>query len=51
MAKTKEVRLDVEAAKHKRLSEIAKRDGSSIAVVVRRAINMLLDRDQRKDEV
>lgn len=51
MAKTKEIRLDVEASKHRRLAELAKREGSSIAVMVRRAINLLLDKQATDGEV
>ena len=47
--KTKEIRLDVEVKTHKRLADIAKREGGSIAVMVRRAINLLLDQ-QAKEE-
>jgi len=36
--KTKEIRFTVPADVHKRLAAEAKREGSSIAVVVRRAI-------------
>jgi hypothetical protein len=49
MAKTKEIRLDVEAAKHKRLADLARREGASIAVMVRRAINILLDEQAAKE--
>lgn len=38
MSKTKEVRLDVPADLHKWLSNLAASEGSSIAVVVRRAL-------------
>jgi hypothetical protein len=49
MAKTKEIRLDVEAQKHKRLADMAKREGASIAVMVRRAINLLLDKQGNEE--
>jgi hypothetical protein len=38
MSKTKEIRLDVPADLHKWLSAVATTEGSSIAVVVRRAL-------------
>lgn len=43
-AKLKEVRLDLVPERHKRLKQLAKAEGSSIAVIVRRAINEFLDR-------
>lgn len=48
-AKLKEVRLDLVPERHKRLKQLAKAEGSSIAVVVRRAINEFLDRNATKD--
>jgi len=48
VSKTKEIRLDVEAKTHKRLADLAKREGGSIAVMVRRAINMLLDQQSKE---
>ena len=43
--KMKEVRLDLVPAVHKRLKQLAQAEGSSIAVVVRRAINEFLLRN------
>jgi predicted transcriptional regulator len=40
--KMKEVRLVLVPERHKRLRQIAKAEGSSIAVVIRRAINEFL---------
>lgn len=48
-AKMKEVRLDLVPERHKRLKQLAKAEGSSIAVIVRRAINEFLDRNATKD--
>lgn len=42
--KMKEVRLVLVPERHKRLKRLAKDEGSSIAVVIRRAINEFLDR-------
>lgn len=50
-AKLKEVRLDLVPERHKRLKAIAKSEGGSIAVVVRRAINEFLDRHDNKESV
>ena len=48
-AKLKEVRLDIVPERHKRLKQLAKAEGSSVAVIVRRAINEFLDRSATKD--
>jgi predicted transcriptional regulator len=48
-AKLKEVRLDIVPERHKRLKQLAKAEGSSVAVIVRRAINEFLDRNATKD--
>ena len=48
-AKLKEVRLDLVPERHRRLKQLAKAEGSSIAVIVRRAINEFLDRNATKD--
>jgi predicted transcriptional regulator len=48
-AKLKELRLDIVPERHKRLKQLAKAEGSSVAVIVRRAINEFLDRNATKD--
>ncbi len=45
-AKTKEIRLDVPADMHKQLARVAKTEGSSIASVVRRAIQQAMKEGQ-----
>ena len=42
--KVKEIRFDIGSERHKALAELAKAEGSSIAVIVRRAINEHLER-------
>lgn len=46
--KLKEVRLDLVPSVHKRLKQLARDEGSSIAVIVRRAINEFLSRNATK---
>ena len=47
MAKMKEIRFDLVPEKHKSLAKMAKAEGSSIAVLVQRAINMLLEKSEK----
>jgi predicted DNA-binding protein len=44
--KMKEVRLDVVLTVHRRLKQLSRDEGSSIAVIVRRAINQFLERNE-----
>lgn len=48
--KMKEIRMVLVPERHKRLKQIAKSEGSSIAVVIRRAINEFLDRNNKDGE-
>ncbi len=48
--KMKEIRMVLVPERHKRLKQIAKGEGSSIAVVIRRAINEFLDRNNKDGE-
>lgn len=48
-AKMKEVRLTLVPERHKRLKRLARAEGGSIAVIVRRAINEFLDRNPEKE--
>jgi predicted transcriptional regulator len=47
--KMKEVRMTLVPERHKRLKQLARAEGSSIAVIIRRAINEFLDRNATKD--
>jgi predicted transcriptional regulator len=44
--KLKEVRLEVVPTVHRKLKQLSRDEGSSIAVIVRRAINQFLERNE-----